>query len=227
MVDLLVTIDGPAASGKSTVAQLLAERLCADFLDTGAMYRAVALAAIQNGIDVTDEDKLLDLLEHTEFDFTSEKGGMAARIGDRDVTEQIRRPEVTAKARYVAAAPTLRSRLIEMQRRYALARRRIVSEGRDQGTVAFPDADVKFFLTADAAERAERRRRELGERGIVRSLKQIRRSIDQRDKSDKDRNVGPLKPAGDAITIDTTDLSIEEVVQELLRWVEKKCSKTP
>lgn len=226
MPGLVVTIDGPAASGKSTVARLLAERLCVSFLDTGAMYRAVAFAAVRSGVDVTDEDKLLQVLEDTEFHFASEKNNMAVRIGDIDVTEQIRRPEITAKARYVASAPKLRSKLVEMQRAYALSKHKIVSEGRDQGTVAFPNADVKFFLTADVAERAARRHRELQAKGITQGLEETRLAIERRDKSDEDRDVGPLKPADDAIIIDTTDLTVNEVVTELLYRIEKKCSMT-
>ena len=226
MPSLVVTIDGPAASGKSTVARLLAERLCASFLDTGAMYRAVAFAAVRNGVGITDEDKLLQVLEDTEFHFVSEKDNMAVRIGDIDVTEQIRRPEITAKARYVASAPKLRSKLVEMQQAYALSKHKIVSEGRDQGTVVFPNADVKFFLTADVAERAARRHRELQAKGITQSLEETRLAIERRDKSDEDRDVGPLKPADDAIIIDTTDLTVNEVVTELLCRIEKKCSMT-
>lgn len=226
MPSLVVTIDGPAASGKSTVARLLAERLCASFLDTGAMYRAVAFAAVRNGVDITDEDKLLQVLEDTEFHFVSEKDNMAVRIGDVDVTEQIRRPEITAKARYVASAPKLRSKLVEMQQAYALSRHKIVSEGRDQGTVAFPNADVKFFLTADVAKRAARRQRELQAKGITQGLEETQLAIERRDKSDEDRNVGPLKPADDAIIIDTTNLTVNEVVTELLYRIEKKCSMT-
>ncbi len=220
MTNLVVTIDGPAASGKSTVARLLAERLGVSFLDTGAMYRAVTLAAIEGGVDMSDEEKLLGVLDNREFEFAVREGKMVVCIDGVDVTEQIRRQEVTANARYIASAAKLREKLVEMQRQFAAREKKIVAEGRDQGTVAFPDAGVKFYLTADATERAKRRQIELRARGSSENLEQIQNAIEERDKSDEDRAVGPLKPAEDAIVVDTTDLNIEEVVEKLLRFVE-------
>jgi len=223
MANLVVTIDGPAASGKSTVARLLAERLGASFLDTGAMYRAVTLAAIEAGVDMSDEEKLLGVLEKSEFQFTVKEGKMGVRIDEIDATERIRSPEVTAKARHIASAAKLREKLVRMQRQFAAGEEKIVTEGRDQGTIAFADADVKFYLTADAGERARRRQLELRAGGGGESLEQIRKAIEERDKSDEDRAVGPLRPADDAVVIDTTNLSIEEVVEKVLRCVEEKC----
>jgi cytidylate kinase len=225
MADLVVTIDGPAASGKSTVARLLAERLGVSLLDTGAMYRAVTLAAMEAGVDITDEDDLLEVLETRRFEFSVVQGVTEAYVDGVDVTDRIRDPEVTAKARHIASAPRVRERLVEMQRRLAAGRKKIVTEGRDQGTVAFADADVKFYLTADPAERARRRRRELRARGIDESVEQLRRAIEARDRSDERRAVGPLRPADDAIVIDTTSLGIEEVVEKVLGLVREKCSK--
>jgi cytidylate kinase len=221
MTDLVITIDGPAASGKSTVARLLAERLGVSFLDTGAMYRAVTLASIEAGVDMGNEEKLLGVLDNRKFQFTVSEGKMVVCIDGIDVTEQIRRPEVTANARYIATAAKLREKLVAMQRQFAAREKKIVTEGRDQGTVAFPDADVKFFLTADAGERARRRQTELQDRDGCENLEQIQRAIAERDKSDEERAVGPLRLAEDAIVIDTTDLSIEEVVEKLLHYVEK------
>jgi len=230
MSNLVITIDGPAASGKSTVARLLAERLGASFLDTGAMYRAVTLAAIEAGVDMSDEEKLLGVLETSEFQFAVKEGRMAVRIDGVDVTERIRGPEVTVKARHIASAVKLREKLVRMQRQFAAGEEKIVTEGRDQGTVAFADADIKFYLTAETTERARRRLAELRARGggepcpsdgLGESLEQIQKAIEERDKSDEDRAVGPLRPADDAIVIDSTDLSIEEVVEKLLRCVEK------
>jgi len=225
MSNLVITIDGPAASGKSTVARLLAERLGASFLDTGAMYRAVTLAAIGAGVDMGDEEKLLGILQTSEFRFAVKEGKMAVRIDGVDVTERIRSPEVTAKARHIASAAKLREKLVRMQRQFAAGEEKIVTEGRDQGTVAFADADVKFYLTADAGERARRRQAELQAKGDRESLEQIQRAIEERDKSDEDRAVGPLRPADDAVVIDTTDLGIEEVVEKVLRCVKEKCLK--
>jgi len=225
MATLVITIDGPAASGKSTVARLLAERLGASFLDTGAMYRAVTLAAIEAGVDMSDEEKLLGVLDNRKFQFAVRESKTVVCIDGLDVTEQIRQPEVTANARYIASATKLREKLVEMQRQFAAREKKIVTEGRDQGTVAFADADVKFFLSADARERARRRLAELRGKGSSESLEKIQRAIEERDKSDEGRAVGPLRPADDAIVIDTTDLTIEEVVEKLLRCVEEKCLK--
>lgn len=222
MANLIITIDGPAASGKSTVARLLAERLGVSFLDTGAMYRAVTLAAMQADIDMDDEKKLVSVLDSRKFKFVVKEGKTVVFIDDIDVTEQIRRPEVTADARHIASAAKIRQKLVEMQRQFAANQQKVVTEGRDQGTVAFPDADIKFYLTAGVAERARRRQTELLAKGTGESLENIQKAIEERDKSDESRAVGPLKPAEDAIVVDTTNLSIKEVVEKLLRCVKEK-----
>lgn len=222
---MIITIDGPAASGKSTAARLLARTLGASFLDTGAMYRAVTLAAMRAGVDLNDEQKLLDITQTCEFEFSVKSGKTTVRIDNTDVTEQIRGPEVTANARHIAVAPRVREKLVQMQRQFAADRHKIVTEGRDQGTVAFCDADIKFFLTADSAERARRRQAELQAKGISENLEQIQKAIEERDKSDESRTVGPLKPAEDAIIVDTTNMSIEQVVETLACHVKEKCSK--
>ncbi len=225
MADLIITIDGPAASGKSTVARLLAQKLGASFLDTGAMYRAVTLAAMQTGVDLNDQEKLLDIAQTCNFQFSVEADKMIVCIDGIDVTEQIRSPDVTANARYIAAAPRVREKLVQMQKQFAADGQKVVTEGRDQGTVAFADADVKFFLTADAGERARRRQADLKAKDNNQSLEQIQRAIEERDESDENRAVGPLKPADDAIVVDTTNLSIEQVVEKLLTLVKEKCLK--
>lgn len=221
MANLIITIDGPAASGKSTAARLLAEKIGASFLDTGAMYRAVTLAAMQADVDMSDEEKLLGILRNTEFEFAVKEREITVSTNGVDVTEQIRSPEVTANARYVASAARLREKLVQMQREFAAGEEKIITEGRDQGTVAFPNADVKFYLTADVAERARRRQAQLRAEDSDKSLEQIQKAIEERDKSDRSRAVGPLKPADDAIIVDTTDLSIEEVVEKLLDYIDK------
>jgi cytidylate kinase len=225
MADLIITIDGPAASGKSTAARLLAEKLGASFLDTGAMYRAVTLAAMQADVDMSDEDELLGVMETSEFQFSFRDDKMVVCIDGIDVTEQIRQPQITANARYIASSPKAREKLVQMQRRFAAGRQKIVTEGRDQGTVAFSDADIKFYLIADSIERARRRQAELRAKGGDENLEQIQKAIEERDKSDENRTVGPLRPAEDAIVVDTTDLSIEEVVEKLLSCVKEKCLK--
>lgn len=221
---MIVTIDGPAGSGKSTVARLLAQKLNASFLDTGAMYRAVTLASMQDEVDLNNEARLLEVTGAHDFQFSVKTGKTMVSIDGIDVTGQIRDPRVTANARHIASAPKIREKLVQMQRQFAADHQNIVSEGRDQGTVAFADADIKFYLTADSAERARRRYAEMQNRDGS-SLEQIQRDIEERDKSDRSRTVGPLKPADDAIVVDTTNLSIEQVVNKLLKFVKEKCSQ--
>jgi cytidylate kinase len=224
MTRFIITIDGPAAGGKSTVARLVAAKLGATFLDTGAMYRAATLAAMLDGADLTDQQRILDVLDDTVFEFKSTPEGMLVRIDGVDATAQIRDPKVTANARYVACLAPARQRLVDMQRRFAQAYQKIVTEGRDQGTVAFPDADVKFYLTADLNERARRRQAELKAKGVIQTDDEIRQAILKRDQSDENRAVGPLKPADDAVIVDTTGLTIDEVVEKLVSVVKEKCS---
>ncbi len=227
MARFVITIDGPAASGKSTVARLLAAKLGAVFLDTGAMYRAATLAAMLDGADLTNQERILEVIDETVFEFKVAPDGMLVRIDGVDATAQIRDPKVTANARYVACLAPARERLVDMQRRFAHAYERIVTEGRDQGTVAFPDANVKFFLTADLNERARRRQAELKANAIQQTDDEIRQAILKRDQSDESRTVGPLKPADDAVIVDTTGLSIDEVVGKLVDCVKQKCSEKP
>jgi cytidylate kinase len=227
MARLVVTIDGPAASGKSTVARRLAERIDATFLDTGAMYRAVTWAALQDRVDLADETQLVRVIDRHAFVFEATAGDMRTLVDGADITGLIRTPELTANVRHVAASPVARTRLVEMQRRFAERHERIVTEGRDQGTVAFPDAVVKFYLVADPAERARRRHAELQTKGVAADLDELHQAIVSRDASDESRAVGPLKPAADAILIDTTKLSIDEVVECLTEQVKahRSCRK--
>jgi cytidylate kinase len=216
MAPFIVTIDGPAASGKSTVARRVAQRIDATFLDTGAMYRAVTFAAIQDGVDLSDEAQLIAVADRHTFAFEPAEDAMRVFVDGVDVTDRIRGPELTANVRHVACSPAMRARLVEMQRQFAQRYERIVTEGRDQGTVAFPEADVKFYLVADAGERARRRKLDLAAQGVEADLEELCRAIESRDRSDESRAVGPLKPAADAICVDTTRLTIDEVVEHLL-----------
>ena len=225
MAEMVITIDGPAASGKSTVARLVAQKLGASFLDTGAMYRAVTLAAMKAGVDMSDEKELLGVMRTSKFQFSVKDGLTMVSIDGVDVSDEIRSPEVTAKARYIASAAMVREKLVRMQRQFAAGEKKIVTEGRDQGTVAFPDAGIKFYLTARIAERARRRQAELRAKGIDSGIEEVQASLEKRDRSDQSRTVGPLKIAKDAIIIDTTNLNIEEVVEKVLGFVKTKCSK--
>ncbi|MBE0534741.1 MAG: (d)CMP kinase [Phycisphaerae bacterium] len=219
MADMIVTIDGPAGVGKSTVAHRLAERLGAAFLDTGAMYRALTLAAIRKNVPLTDADKVLEVLRASDFQFRIADAEMTAAIDGQDVTAAIRTPEITAQVRHVAAAPMLRAALVDMQRRFAAEQDAVVTEGRDQGTVAFPDAPYKFFLTADVDERAKRRKRQLAQCGTEVDITAIRYDMIERDTSDENRSTGPLVPAADAVMIDTTNLQAEEVVDTMMEHI--------
>jgi cytidylate kinase len=207
---MIVTIDGPAGSGKSTAARGLAARLGFDFLDTGAMYRVAALALERAGIDFGDEARVTPFLADLRIDMIP---GRVALNGE-DVTTIIRTPELAAASSKVAAFAYVRRHLVKLQR--AIARgRSMVCEGRDQGTFVFPDAPCKFFLTASVASRAERRLGDLRQRGINISMEQVLAEQLERDRRDSERDVDPLRPAADAIVIDTSDLTAAQVLDRL------------
>ena len=221
MAKQIITIDGPAASGKSTVAKGVAKKIDAVFLDTGAMYRAVSLAAIRNNCDLSDKEALAKILAETRFHFEAVAEQMKVFINGIEVTEDIRAPEITADVHYIASVPELRGKLVEMQRQFVAEHDKIVTEGRDQGSVVFPDAEVKFFLTASPCQRAIRRARELEAKGISADVEQIKCQIEKRDKTDSSRTVGPLVRADGAVEVDTTNLTIDEVVAKLMRYIER------
>ena len=222
MAKMVITIDGPAGVGKSTVSRMVARTLSATFLDTGAMYRALTLAAIRKNVDLQDVEKVLGVLEASEFEFVSTEDTMTVSIDGEDFTEAIRDPSVTSQVKYIARAGQLRERLVEMQRDFASKHDRIVTEGRDQGTVVFPDATLKFFLTADIGERSRRRELQHAENGKDIEISAIRKDIEKRDASDINREVGPLTAAEDAIMIDTTDQDAQGVADEIMNFVERK-----
>jgi cytidylate kinase len=206
----IVAIDGPAGAGKSTVARQLARRLGFSMIDTGAIYRAVALAARRAEIPWDDDDGLRKLLDAgLGLVFREDR----VLLKGRDVTEALRTPEITRGASVVSARPVVREKLLGLQRELGLeAPRGAVLEGRDIGTVVFPDAQVKFFLTASDEARAQRRHSELAEKGLHVPLEDVLADQRQRDKDDTERTIAPLKSAPDAIVIDTTGLDLAEVV---------------
>jgi cytidylate kinase len=207
---MIVTLDGPAGAGKSTAARGLAKRLGFRFLDTGAMYRAIALAAMKAGHDWNDADALPRLARQV----TIELPGDRVLLNGEDVTTEIRRSQITAVTHYAANNPGVRQHLVELQRRLA-GSANVVTEGRDQGTVVFPHAQCKFFLTANPEERARRRQRDLQQHGEMQSLAEVLQKQNQRDESDANRAVGPLTPAVDAIHFSTDGLSQDEVIDRL------------
>ncbi|MCS7237584.1 MAG: (d)CMP kinase [Thermoguttaceae bacterium] len=208
---MIVTIDGPAGAGKSTVAKLLAARLGFEYLDTGAMYRAVAWAALQAGIDLANPEELANFARN--LDITVHRGQVF--VDGKEVGEPLRTPEVTQASRYAADNDAVRAHLVTLQRRYA-AGRNVVTEGRDQGSLVFPEAEVKFFLTASPEERARRRLREYERAGHqVPSFEEVLQELNARDQRDASRPWGRLvKPPG-AIEVATDGLSVEQVVNHL------------
>lgn len=216
---LIITIDGPAGTGKSTVARLLARQLGLDFLDTGAMYRAAAAIGLDHGIDRTDAARLVSLMDQSDlhFDWTTDPPTIVAF--HRSFSTRIREPDVSAIVSPISAIRELRLLMVRKQREIAAAHRRLVSEGRDQGSVVFPDATVKFYLDAEPAVRAQRRTEELRRKGYQTDLATVLDEIIRRDKSDMSREDGPLTCPHDAIRVDTSKLSVEQVVGELDRLV--------
>ena len=216
---MIVTIDGPAGAGKSSAARALARRLGFEFLDTGAMYRAVTFAALRTGIDLHDQAALERLVNCMRL----EMPGARVLLDGEDVTRQIRTKEVTAASGAIADSPVVRGRLVSMQRHIA-ADRDIISEGRDQGTIVFPDAACKFFLVADPLERAKRRQREMAQRGETVELERILRDQEIRDQRDAARDLAPMKPAGDAVLLDSTRLTPEQVVEAMAAEVRRRAA---
>ncbi len=213
---MIIAIDGPAGSGKSTIAKAVGERLGLTYVDTGAMYRAVTLLALEKGVSLEDDDALGSLALEMEIDLSeSAQGVPQVRVAGRDVTNAIREPLVSQKVSYVAAHRKVREALKLRQRGMAAEAGDVVLEGRDIGTVVCPRADLKVFLTASVGVRAMRRKRQLEEQGICISAKTLEREILLRDSHDSARSVAPLKKPRDAVEIDTTELSIEEVVDRI------------
>ncbi len=216
----VVTVDGPVGSGKGTISAQLAQRLGWNFLDSGALYRLVAIRALETETPDDPQAGLTALAAGLDFEFVSENGETRTILAGRDVTLELRREEVSSMASKVASIPAVREALIERQRAF-LKPPGLVADGRDMGTVIFPSADLKIFLTASVEVRARRRYKQLKEKGESVNLSRLFREIEARDQRDSQRSIAPLRPAEDAITIDSTELNINEVVQKIYRLVEE------
>ena len=213
---MIITIDGPAGSGKSTTARKLAARLGIPYLDTGAMYRVVTLAALRDGVELGDEAALTAVAARDDYQLNLGPTHIRVTLRGHDVTEEIRSMRVNDHTRFIAASPGVRRILIARQRAIAAQLGSLVTEGRDQGTAAFPDANAKFFLDAALDKRTERRLHEMLADGEEVSPAQVQANLDARDRTDSQRAVAPLQVPPDALRIDTTHLSIAEVLDVIL-----------
>lgn|SRR3990172_5081777 len=221
MKKIIVAIDGPSGSGKSTVAKLLAGRLGYMYIDTGAMYRAVALQAKRDDIDINDSAALIRLCESVKLEFVPDNGGLRTILNGEDVSEAIRTPEMSMAASDISARKEVRQALLSLQRRMG-ENGGVVLEGRDVGTVIFQNAEAKFFLDASLEERGKRRYKELAAKGMNVTLEQTIDDVRKRDINDSSREIAPLKMAADAVLVDSTNLGIVEVVEKMIEGIKAR-----
>ncbi|QWG27438.1 (d)CMP kinase [Bacillus mycoides] len=210
-----IAIDGPAAAGKSTVAKVVAKKLSYVYIDTGAMYRAITYAALEQKVDIENEEKLMEVVKNVNIEFQQGENTQLVFLNGQDVSEVIRTPDVTNRVSIVAKHRLVREEMVCRQQELA-EKGGVVMDGRDIGTHVLPDAEVKIFMLASVEERAERRYLENMNKGFDSNLEQLKEDIARRDKLDSEREVSPLKKADDALELDTTSLSIEEVVQKIM-----------
>ena len=217
----IITVDGPSGAGKGTLCYALAEKLGFALLDSGAIYRVTVLAALKRHTDLTNETELAELARHLDIQFVPKNGEVNVLLGGMDVSHLIRTQEVADAASKVAVFPQVRAALLQLQQDFA-KNDGLIADGRDMGTVVFPDAQVKLFLDASAEERAKRRYNQLQNKGISGNFAQILAEIKERDLRDRNRAVAPLKPADDAFLLDSTTLSIDEVIGQALDYIQQR-----
>lgn len=220
----VITVDGPSGAGKGTLCMMLADKLNYHLLDSGAIYRVLALAAIHHGVDTESEDALVPLANHLDVQFIAEGDLVRVILEGEDVSKELRKEETGTAASKVASLPRVREALLRRQRAFS-AKPGLVADGRDMGTVVFPNAEAKIFLDASAEERAQRRLNQLQLKGLSGKFDQLLCDIQERDDRDRNRAVAPLRPADDALVIDSTSLSIDEVVTIALKFIESKLTK--
>ncbi|MEZ9418617.1 (d)CMP kinase [Vibrio breoganii] len=219
----VITVDGPSGAGKGTLCMMLAKKLGFQLLDSGAIYRVLALAAIHHGVDIESEDALVPLATHLDVQFIAQGDLVQVVLEGEDVSSELRKEETGMAASKVAALPRVREALLRRQRAFQ-TEPGLVADGRDMGTVVFPSAVAKIFLDASAEERAQRRFNQLQGKGLGVSIDHLLSEIQERDHRDRNRAVAPLRPAEDALVLDSTELSIEEVVEKALQFIESKLS---
>ena len=218
---IIIAIDGPAATGKSTTAKIVAEKLGFTYLDTGAMYRCVTLAVINAGINISDTNQINNLLNDLNIDLVDYEGNLQIMMNGVDVSDDIRSVDVTDNVSIISALKNVRAAMVKIQRKFAF-KTNCVMEGRDIGSVVFPDANFKFYLFADAEVRAKRRQRDLLALGEKKPIHELVEDIQRRDAYDSSRELSPLRKAEDAIEIDTTDLTIDGQVSKIIEIVNKQ-----
>ena len=218
---MIIAIDGPVGSGKSTIAKLVAEKLGFTYIDTGAMYRAVALKIIKTKVPLKVSE-IVKMMENTKIDLVQSEKGLKVYLDGKDVTEEIRTEDVAKLASQIARYGQIRKRLVQLQRELGERAKNVVIEGRDTGTVIFPEAELKIFLTASPEERARRRYQQLKEKGFNIPYEHLLEKVKERDKMDTERKESPLKPAEDSIIIDTTDKTIDEVVEIIIKLAKER-----
>jgi cytidylate kinase len=223
---MIIAIDGPAGSGKSTVAKLLAKELGFTYIDTGAMYRALALKIKNSGIDPEDTKSVVEVARSTDIKLQPDEDKVRVFLDGKEVTDLIRTEEIGKIASKIARIPEVRKILVEMQRKLGKEAQNAVIEGRDTGTVIFPDADIKIFMTASPEIRAKRRFQELKEKFPEISYEEVLKEIKERDLLDETRKDSPLRPAKDAIILDTSDKTLSQVFQEVLNIVKSRLDKS-